>query len=316
MLGRFLSVDPIIQFPANSQSLNPYSYILNNPLSGTDPTGYVTDCAVSENSNCTKGMESGETKQIRTTEVGSRISKAVGTLTNNGGGSVTVSALNGRSITITGMGGNGASNGLSSIGANRSNGGAGGAPPAHTIGASTSNQVEVTAKASSQADNVPEGAAADAITRRVMRDFRSDESKPVDIDWQQEFMVVAGYDATRPVRDSVPGMPLDKFGEFIRGSGGDSSFAGSALEGAFYNIRGGPYSGVHQGSDVNYYHQGFVWAARGLPRAAMDAAIATHNLNDAMQARDRAERNRNLGQIDRARTWAGWGYDYYRERSR
>lgn len=40
-LGRFLSVDPIIQFPTNSQSLNPYSYIVNNPLSGTDPTGYL-----------------------------------------------------------------------------------------------------------------------------------------------------------------------------------------------------------------------------------------------------------------------------------
>nr|WP_269433713.1 HYD1 signature containing ADP-ribosyltransferase family protein [Rheinheimera sp. EpRS3] len=39
-LGRFLSVDPIIQSPANSQSLNPYSYIMNNPLAGTDPTGY------------------------------------------------------------------------------------------------------------------------------------------------------------------------------------------------------------------------------------------------------------------------------------
>ena len=39
-LGRFLSVDPVIQFPENSQSLNPYSYILNNPLSGTDPTGF------------------------------------------------------------------------------------------------------------------------------------------------------------------------------------------------------------------------------------------------------------------------------------
>ncbi|WP_386069891.1 polymorphic toxin-type HINT domain-containing protein [Tahibacter sp. UC22_41] len=39
-LGRFLSVDPFIQFPANSQSLNPYSYIMNNPLAGTDPTGY------------------------------------------------------------------------------------------------------------------------------------------------------------------------------------------------------------------------------------------------------------------------------------
>ncbi|MBL8300633.1 MAG: hypothetical protein JNN30_20025, partial [Rhodanobacteraceae bacterium] len=39
--GRFLSVDPMIQFPANSQSLNPYSYILNNPMAGTDPTGYA-----------------------------------------------------------------------------------------------------------------------------------------------------------------------------------------------------------------------------------------------------------------------------------
>lgn len=38
--GRFLSVDPIIQAPGNSQSLNPYSYVFNNPLSGTDPTGY------------------------------------------------------------------------------------------------------------------------------------------------------------------------------------------------------------------------------------------------------------------------------------
>ena len=42
-LGRFLSVDPFIQFPENSQSLNPYSYIMNNPMSGTDPTGYKVD---------------------------------------------------------------------------------------------------------------------------------------------------------------------------------------------------------------------------------------------------------------------------------
>ncbi|MDX3775807.1 RHS repeat-associated core domain-containing protein, partial [Chromatiaceae bacterium AAb-1] len=39
-LGRFLSVDPIIQNPGDSQSFNPYSYIMNNPLAGTDPTGY------------------------------------------------------------------------------------------------------------------------------------------------------------------------------------------------------------------------------------------------------------------------------------
>lgn len=46
LLGRFLSVDPFIQSPTNTQSVNPYSYILNNPLSGTDPTGYTyeKDC--------------------------------------------------------------------------------------------------------------------------------------------------------------------------------------------------------------------------------------------------------------------------------
>ncbi|WP_346837950.1 RHS repeat-associated core domain-containing protein [Microbulbifer sp. SAOS-129_SWC] len=43
-LGRFLSVDPVVQAPGNSQSLNPYSYIMNNPLAGTDPSGY---CAAS-----------------------------------------------------------------------------------------------------------------------------------------------------------------------------------------------------------------------------------------------------------------------------
>ena len=36
-LGRFLSADPVIQFPGYSQSYNRYSYVLNNPLSYTDP---------------------------------------------------------------------------------------------------------------------------------------------------------------------------------------------------------------------------------------------------------------------------------------
>ncbi len=40
--GRFLSVDPFIQ-GVTSQAINPYSYIGNNPLSGTDPTGYLAE---------------------------------------------------------------------------------------------------------------------------------------------------------------------------------------------------------------------------------------------------------------------------------
>jgi len=37
---RFLSPDPKIQDPTNSQSLNRYSYCLDNPLAYTDPTGF------------------------------------------------------------------------------------------------------------------------------------------------------------------------------------------------------------------------------------------------------------------------------------
>ena len=39
-LGRFLSPDPYVQSPYDSQSLNRYSYVRNNPLRFTDPSGY------------------------------------------------------------------------------------------------------------------------------------------------------------------------------------------------------------------------------------------------------------------------------------
>jgi len=39
-IGRFLSADPFVQKPFFSQSLNRYSYLFNNPFSGTDPTGF------------------------------------------------------------------------------------------------------------------------------------------------------------------------------------------------------------------------------------------------------------------------------------
>ena len=39
-LGRFISADPFVQFPESTQGLNRYSYVANNPLSFTDPSGY------------------------------------------------------------------------------------------------------------------------------------------------------------------------------------------------------------------------------------------------------------------------------------
>jgi RHS repeat-associated protein len=39
-IGRFLSADPFVQEVGNLQSMNRYSYVLNNPLSFTDPSGF------------------------------------------------------------------------------------------------------------------------------------------------------------------------------------------------------------------------------------------------------------------------------------
>jgi len=41
-IGRFLSADPFVQAPTNLQSYNRYSYVLNNPMSYTDPSGYFS----------------------------------------------------------------------------------------------------------------------------------------------------------------------------------------------------------------------------------------------------------------------------------
>jgi RHS repeat-associated protein len=41
-LARFMTADPFLQHPHNLQSYNRYSYVLNNPLAYTDPSGYLS----------------------------------------------------------------------------------------------------------------------------------------------------------------------------------------------------------------------------------------------------------------------------------
>ena len=41
-LGRFLQPDPVIQEPTNAQSWNAYTYVFNNPLAYTDPSGNMS----------------------------------------------------------------------------------------------------------------------------------------------------------------------------------------------------------------------------------------------------------------------------------
>jgi RHS repeat-associated protein len=42
-IGRFISPDPFVPQPGNPQSLNRYSYTLNNPQNYIDPSGYFFD---------------------------------------------------------------------------------------------------------------------------------------------------------------------------------------------------------------------------------------------------------------------------------
>jgi RHS repeat-associated protein len=49
VIARFMSADPIIQDPYHSQAFNRYSYVWNNPLNATDPTGL--ECQVLTGSN-------------------------------------------------------------------------------------------------------------------------------------------------------------------------------------------------------------------------------------------------------------------------
>jgi RHS repeat-associated protein len=52
-LGRFLSADPYVTLPYDSQGLNRYSYALNNPLAFTDPSGFdPIPCLATQSGDC------------------------------------------------------------------------------------------------------------------------------------------------------------------------------------------------------------------------------------------------------------------------
>ncbi|MGX5203017.1 SpvB/TcaC N-terminal domain-containing protein [Aliikangiella sp. IMCC44632] len=89
-LGRFLSVDPFIQEPGNSQSMNPYSYIMNNPLAGTDPSGYSGEAVQTE--VVVYKQNPGSRLKIKSTVT------VTGTDNGNGGATITVSAKNGADV--------------------------------------------------------------------------------------------------------------------------------------------------------------------------------------------------------------------------
>ncbi|MFB2777475.1 RHS repeat domain-containing protein, partial [Shewanella xiamenensis] len=88
-LGRFMSVDPLIQSLTSTQSVNPYSYIMNNPLAGTDPTGYAATC--SDDNNCDlSDIKADEIENIQITKDGNMI------INTKDNGSFQVDSVNGQ----------------------------------------------------------------------------------------------------------------------------------------------------------------------------------------------------------------------------
>jgi RHS repeat-associated protein len=123
-LGRFLSIDPIVQSPGNSQSWNPYSYIMNNPLSGTDPTGYASTGTGSRIDggvigNCSGCQSSTRLRKMTKTTKREDGTKVVATVQQTGDGadfSATSYRSNGSvSESVTGSVSNGVEAGPSSI---------------------------------------------------------------------------------------------------------------------------------------------------------------------------------------------------------
>jgi RHS repeat-associated protein len=64
LLGRFMSADPYVTEPLNTQNYNRYSYVYNSPLTSVDPSGF-DECETSDNgsvdSDSTDGYRNGST---------------------------------------------------------------------------------------------------------------------------------------------------------------------------------------------------------------------------------------------------------------
>ncbi len=300
-LGRFTGVDPFIQFPLNSQSLNPYSYIMNNPLSGTDPSGYASCSTDASAGECAAAAGSGGTAKVTSQEAGSRIKQTVGSVTNNGNGTATVSAKGGGSQTVSLSG---ASTGQGTMGASsRQNQTA----SASAKGASSNKQNSESqcgdGKSSMlnlnrvdsrlgtpQGGDSPESWEVDELRELYERAESVVLKSPgqdgvVNLDYQTEFLDVFRAEVYRfQLRDREVGgyknMPAQKFLREEAYGFADSKFYGDIAGGRLYRINGAPASlgpGPYKGGNLNYINQGLLFAARGDSLRTVKATVWSWN---------------------------------------
>jgi len=93
LLGRFLSADTVVQAPGNLQSFNRYSYVLNNPLTLTDPTGfYFIEMLPSAVSQIVSGIMPAVAQADHAIDVGIEAHAVYQTVRSSGDGAATAGA--------------------------------------------------------------------------------------------------------------------------------------------------------------------------------------------------------------------------------
>ena len=90
LIGRFMTPDPLVQSPENSQSYNRYSYVWNNPTNLTDPTGFAaTDCP--KESICEVKVTTH--RDFNSAAIGAKTTTTTTTTTLSNGSKVTVTSI-------------------------------------------------------------------------------------------------------------------------------------------------------------------------------------------------------------------------------
>ena len=69
MLGRFISADTLVPNPEDPQALNRYTYVDNNHVRYTDPSGHDVSCATNDGSICSSITPVGQMSTIVFTSV-------------------------------------------------------------------------------------------------------------------------------------------------------------------------------------------------------------------------------------------------------
>lgn len=240
-LGRFMQADPIIQDVRDAQSINRYSYVYNNPLSYTDPTGY--ECVNENAPMCASAMDNleKESAEAASENVGNSANAEVDSANSS----------NNKSNSADGAQGNNSSNdssssfwdklqtGLDIVGmvpivgevADLANAGislargdyegaalsmaamvpiAGNAAGAVKIGRRINNAVSDTAKVSARGMNNPRVKAAAARGREEHKKFAEKVNKKSSQGWRSEETIIGpNGEKLRPDAISPSGRPVE-----------------------------------------------------------------------------------------------------------